>query len=321
MAVSAGQDGSSSRSCRHVLVVITGPTASGKTALAIEVAGRLGCDILSADSRQLFRDLPIGTAAPTEEERAAVPHHFIATLGLADYYSAARYEEDALGLLDELWSRPGAGPFEVVCGGSMMYLDALVRGIDDMPTITDATRSYVRSLHEQHGMEGLLAQLELLDPQYAGEVDRANTRRVMHALEICLQSGRPYSEFRTGGRKDRPFTVLKFALELPREELFARIGARVRAMVEAGLVEEARRAFGIAGEDANSLNTVGYRELHDYFSGEKSLEEVVEKIARNTRVYAKKQLTWLRRDPSVVWLEREGAADAIVEMALRAAHE
>lgn len=203
----------------------------------------------------------------------------------------------------------------------MMYVDALVRGIDDMPTIKETTRAYVRSLHEQHGMEGLLAQLELLDPDYAREVDRANTRRVMHALEICLQAGRPYSELRTGARKERPFRVLKFAIDLPREELFARIGSRVEAMLSSGLVEEARRAFDMAGEDANSLNTVGYRELLPYFRGEWSLEEAAEKIARNTRVYAKKQLTWLRRDPSVIWLGREGAADAIVAAALKAAGE
>ena len=306
---------------RRVLVVITGPTASGKTSLAIEVAGRLGCEILSADSRQLFRDLPIGTAAPTAEERAAVRHYFTGTLGLEEYYSAARYEEEALALLEELWSRPDAGVFEVVCGGSMMYVDALVRGIDDMPTVSDSTREYVRGLYAQYGMEGVLAQLELLDPEYYAEVDRSNTRRVMHAVEICLQSGRSYSSLRTGSAKKRPFEVLKFAIDMPREELFARINSRVQAMLAGGLVEEARRAFALAGEEANSLNTVGYRELLPYFRGEVTLEEAAAKIARNTRVYAKKQLTWLRRDPSVIWLRPDGAAEEIARRAIAVAKD
>lgn len=297
----------------HVLAVITGATASGKTALAVEVAGRLGCDILSADSRQLFRDLPVGTAAPSPAQLAAVPHHFIATLGLGDYYSAARYEEDALRVLDRLWAAPGAAPCAVVCGGSMMYIDALVRGIDDMPSISESTRAYVRRLFDGHGLAGVMAQLEVLDPDYAAEVDSANTRRVMHALEICLQSGRPCSELRKGVRRPRPFRTLKFAVELPREVLFDRINRRVDVMMENGLLEEARRAFGIAGEDANSLNTVGYRELLAYFHGDMDLQTAKARIAKNTRVYAKKQLTWLRRDPDVIWLGPDGAADTIVE--------
>lgn len=306
---------------RRVLVVITGPTASGKTSLAIEVARRLRCEILSADSRQLFRDLPIGTAAPTEEERAAVRHYFTGILGLDDYYSAARYEEDAMALLESLWSREGASPFEVVCGGSMMYVDALVRGIDEMPTVSEATREYVRGLYAQNGLDGVLAQLEILDPEYFEEVDRSNVRRVMHAVEICLQSGSSYSSMRKGRAKARPFEVLKFALDLPREELFRRINSRVETMIAAGLVEEARGAFALAGEDANSLNTVGYRELLPYFRGEVSLEDATAKIARNTRVYAKKQLTWLRRDPTVIWLKPDGAADEITARVMAAADE
>lgn len=297
----------------HILVVITGPTASGKTSLAIEVAGRLGCEILSADSRQMFRDIPIGTAAPSQEELAAVPHHFIGTLGLSDYYSAARYEEEALRELEEIWARPGASPCAVVCGGSMMYVDALVRGIDEMPTISESTREYVKRLYADHGLDGVMAQLQVLDPKYAAEVDPANTRRVMHALEICLQSGQPYSAFRTGAAaKKRPFKVLKFALDLPREVLFDRINRRVDAMIADGLIEEARRAFSIAGPDANSLNTVGYRELAAAFRGEMELPVAIARIAKNTRVYAKKQITWLKRDDSVVWLKPEGAADEIL---------
>ncbi len=304
---------------QRVLVVITGPTASGKTALSVAVARRLSCEIISADSRQLFRDLPIGTAAPSEEELAAVPHHFIATLGLDSYYSAAQYETDALALLKDMWSAGEASPFAVVCGGSMMYVDALVRGIDDMPTVSETTRQYVRRLFSEHGLAGVMAQLEVLDPTYAAEVDAANMRRVMHALEICLQAGRPYSELRIGQPKERPFKVLKFALDMPREELFDRINRRVDAMMAAGLEEEARRAFATAPEGANSLNTVGYRELKTYFDGGMDFATAVARIAKNTRVYAKKQLTWLRRDPSVIWLPAgDDAADTIVRMAREA---
>ena len=302
-----------SSDARPVLVVITGPTASGKSAHAVEVARRLGCEILSADSRQLFRDIPIGTAAPSPVELAAVPHHFVGCLGLGDYFSAARYEEEALRLLGQLWNRPGAPRVMVVCGGSMMYVDALLRGIDDIPSISDETRGYVRRLYEDNGLEGVFAQLSILDPEYAAVVDPANTRRVMHALEICLQTGRPYSALRTGEPKPRPFRTLKFALDLPREVLFDRINRRVDAMMDAGLVREARRAFDTAGAEANSLNTVGYRELLAFFHGRMSLPEAKDRIAKNTRVYAKKQLTWLRRDPSVIWLRDPAtAADFIL---------
>lgn len=296
----------------RLLLVITGPTASGKTALSIEVARRFGCHILSADSRQLFRDLPIGTAAPDERELAAVPHHFIGTLGLDEYYSAACYEQDALKLLEKLWSEPDASRVQVVCGGSGMYVDALVRGIDEMPTVSEATRAWVSRLMEEHGLEGVLAQLEILDPVYSSQVDRNNPRRVMHAVEICLEAGKPYSELRTGQSHERPFKVLKFALDMPRETLFGRINSRVEAMMAAGLEDEARRAFASAGEDANSLRTVGYRELLEYFHGRMSLDEAKARIAKNTRVYAKKQLTLLRRDPSVRWIPAGPAASDII---------
>lgn len=279
------------------LVIVTGPTASGKTSLAIELAKALGCDIISADSRQIFRDLPIGTAAPTKEERAAVPHHLIATHSLDQYYSAACFETDALALIHRQFEH---SDYAVVCGGSMMYVDALTDGIDEMPTISEATRAYVLSLYENQGIEAVLAQLQILDPDYWEQVDRANTRRVLHGLEICLQAGVPYTSLRTGTKKSRPFRIVKLAIDRPRAELFERINARVDAMMEAGLLEEARSA--LCQGDYNSLNTVGYKELKAYFEGTFDLPTAVARIAKNTRVYAKKQLTWLARDPSIHWI-------------------
>lgn len=301
---------------RPLLVVVTGPTASGKTSLAVGLASYYHTEIVSADSRQLYRDLPIGTAAPTEAEMAAARHHLVGNLALNEYYSAARFEEDALRILDNLWADHRIA---IVCGGSMMYVDALTRGIDEMPTISDATRSYVLGLFERHSIEGVLAQLQILDPDYYEQVDRANSRRVIHAVEICLQAGVPYSTLRTGTVKARPFDVLKFAIDWPREELFARINARVDAMIDAGLPDEARRAF--AQGDFNSLNTVGYKEMRWYLDGEQSLDFVRDRIAKNTRVYAKKQLTWLRRDSSVIWLKPHDAlaqAIAIIDSTLKA---
>ena len=294
--------------CRPLLIVITGPTASGKTSLAIDVARRLGCDIISADSRQLFRDIPIGTAAPTRDERAAARHHFVATLGLEDYYSAARFEEDALALLPEIFERSGG--YAVVCGGSMMYVDALVNGIDTMPTITDDVRTKVTRLASEQGTEGLLALLEITDPDYYAIVDRSNTKRVIHALEISMQAGVPYSSLRTGSKAERPFDTIKFAIDMPREMLFDRINRRVDAMIADGFVEEARRVFDRRA--LNSLNTVGYKEMFAYFDDTMDFDTAVARIKKNTRVYAKKQLTWLKRDPLVRWLKAPVSADDIL---------
>lgn len=291
----------------HLLAVVTGPTASGKTALAIELARHYGTEVISADSRQLFRDIPIGTAAPTEHERALVRHHFVGTLPLDAYYSASCYEHDVLALLPSLWGGSGV---VVMCGGSMMYVDAVVRGIDDMPAVSDSTRRYVLRLLEQHGLVGVLAQLEVLDPVYRAEVDPANTRRVVHAVEICLEAGVPYSSLRTGRVAHRDFHIVKMMIDWPREELYRRISARVDAMMAAGLEQEARRVLAMG--NYNSLNTVGYKELAQYFRGETDLGTAVERIARNTRVYARKQLTWLAKDSDVVRLRPESAlTDAI----------
>ena len=295
---------------RPLLVVITGPTASGKTSLAIDVARRLGCEIISADSRQIFRDLPVGTAAPTATELTAVLHHLVGTLKLDDYYSASCFESDALALLPGIFDRSGG--YAVVCGGSMMYVDALVNGIDEMPTVSQSVREYVLNMLDAHGIEAVLAQLLIVDPDYWERVDRSNTRRVVHALEVSLEAGRPYSSLLTGASRKRPFTIVKVGIERTREDLFARINARVDAMIGAGLENEARRAF--AQGNFNSLNTVGYKEMASYFAGEMDWATAVARIAKNTRVYAKKQLTWLKRDSSINWLHPDTALPDAIEL-------
>lgn len=293
---------------RPTLIVITGPTGSGKTALAIEVAERLGCDIVSADSRQIYKGIPIGTAAPTPDELARVRHHFIAELELDAYYSAALYEEQALERLRRLWM---AGPdVAVMCGGSMMYVDAVTRGIDTLPTISERVRAEVLDLYREQGLAGVSAELLRLDPESYKRVDLKNYRRVIHAVEICRESGRRYSELCTGRIAERPFRVLKFAIERPREEMMARINTRVDAMMAAGLEEEARRVYHM--RHLNSLNTVGYKEMFAWFDGIMDRETAVARMAKNTRVYAKKQLTWLKRDPELQWLAPEGAAEKIL---------
>ena len=284
--------------CR-TLVVVTGPTASGKTDLAISIARHFACDIISADSRQIYRDIPLGTAAPSPEERRRAVHHFVGFLGLEEYYSAARFESDVMALLPSMWEKSAVA---VMCGGSMMYVDAVVRGIDDMPTVDDRTRAYVAALYRDHGLDGICAQLEIVDPHYYARVDRRNPRRLLHALEVSLQAGRPYSSFCTGEARQRDFRVVKLAIDYPREQLFERINSRVERMMDAGFVEEARAAFAVAG-NSNSLNTVGYKELKKYIDAEWDLATAVARIAKNTRVYAKKQLTWLRRDNDVHWLD------------------
>lgn len=292
---------------KPLLVVITGPTGSGKTGLSIKLAQRLGCDIISADSRQLFRDIPIGTAAPTPEQLAAVTHHFVATLALDQYYSAARYEEDVMKLLPRLWEK---SPYAVMCGGSMMYVDAVTRGIDDLPTVSDEVRRDVMSLYEREGISGIRARLRNLDPDYLAIADPANHRRLIHAIEISIEAGKPYSSLRTGTVKERPFRIIKMMIDYPREELFDRINRRVDTMVEAGFIEEARRVYPL--RHLNSLNTVGYKEMFAAFDGTMTLDTAIERMKKNTRVYAKKQLTWLKRDPSVIRLNPSNAfSDAI----------
>lgn len=284
--------------CLKTLVIVTGPTASGKTTLAIELAQALGTEIVSADSRQLFHDLPIGTAAPTPDELAQVPHHLVGTLGLTDYYSAARFEEDALAILDDIWRR---SDYAVMCGGSMMYIDAVTDGIDLLPTISPEIRAQVLDLYNKGGLPALHETLRRLDPVYLSQADPANHRRLIHAIEISLQAGVPCSSLRTGRKKKRPFRIVKLAVGWPRAELFDRINRRVDAMIAAGFEEEARRVYPL--RHLNSLNTVGYKELFAMFDGTMDRSTAIARIAKNTRVYAKKQLLWLSKDPSVRLLD------------------
>lgn len=272
------------------LIVITGPTGSGKTALAIDMARRHGCDIISADSRQIYRGIPIGTAAPTPEQLEAVKHHFVGMLDLDQGYSAAQYEADVMALLPELWRK---SPVQVMCGGSMMYIDAVCNGIDDLPTISPAVRQSVLDLYRAEGLEGVRARLRELDPEGWARVDAPNPRRNIHALEICLEAGVPASSLLTGRKKERPFDIEKYYIDLPRQELFDRINARVDAMVAAGLEDEARAVYHL--RHLNSLNTVGYKEMFAYFDGLMDRDTAIARIAKNTRVYAKKQLTWLKK--------------------------
>ncbi|MCM1452179.1 MAG: tRNA (adenosine(37)-N6)-dimethylallyltransferase MiaA [Clostridium sp.] len=275
---------------RNKLIVITGPTGSGKTDLAIRVARRHGCDILSADSRQIYKGIPIGTAAPTPEQLAAAPHHFVQELELDQGYSAAQYEADALRLLRELWEK---NPVQVMCGGSMMYIDAVCNGIDDLPTISADVRGRVLEIYREEGLDGVRGRLRELDPAGWERVDALNPRRNIHALEICLEAGAPASTLLTGKKKARDFDIEKHYIDLPREELFGRINRRVDAMVAAGLEEEARSVYHL--RHLNSLNTVGYKEMFAYFDGLMDRETAIARIAKNTRVYAKKQLTWIKK--------------------------
>lgn len=282
------------------VTVITGPTASGKSALAVDVAERLGCEIISADSRQIYRHMPVTTACPSAEERARVPHHLVECLELDEYYSAARFEEDALKLIADM-ERRGLTDC-VVVGGSMMYIDALTRGLDDLPTISDAVRAETLEFFHNQGIEAVRDELRRLDPDYFAQADPDNHRRLVHALEIIRESGRKVSELRTGRAKPRPFDVRKYVIDLPREELFARINARVDRMVADGMEQEAAALYHM--RHLNSLNTVGFKEMFAMFDGLMDRETAIARIAKNTRVYAKKQLTWLRRDPSLLPAER-----------------
>lgn len=290
----------------HTLVVITGPTGVGKTAQAIAVAQGLHCDIINADSRQIYRGLPIGTAAPTPQEQALVRHHFVQCRELTEPYSAAQFEADVMQLLPTLWPQ---SPVQVMCGGSQMYVDAVCRGIDPLPDISTAVREATKREWQEQGLDHMLQVLQELDPDYYAIVDRKNPKRVVHAVEICRQAGVPYSSLRTGQAKKRPFRIIKVALNLPRPELFARINARVDAMVAAGLEAEARSVLPL--RHVNALNTVGYKEMFACFDGLMDRTTAIERIKKNTRVYAKKQLTWLQRDPTVVWCRPQETAATV----------
>ena len=278
------------------LIVITGPTAVGKTNLCMDIAGQLGIPIINADSRQLFRQLPIGTAQPTKEQRARVRHYFVGTLDIGDYYSASMYEQDVMSLLQQLFA---GSDYALLSGGSMMYIDAVCNGIDDIPTVDEETRSLMKRRLAEEGLEALVEELKRLDPEHYEVVDRQNPRRVVHALEICHMTGKTYTSFRTSQKKQRPFEIIKIGLNREREELYQRINRRVDQMMEEGLLEEARMMLPY--REANALNTVGYKELFNYFDGVWNLSEAVERIKGNTRRYARKQLTWFKRDTQMRW--------------------
>jgi len=278
------------------LIVITGPTAVGKTELCLSIAQEMGIPIINADSRQLFRELKIGTASPTPEQLQIVKHYFVGTLSIDDYYSASIYEQEVMILLDKLFQE---NDYALLSGGSMMYIDAVCNGIDDIPTIDDNTRIEMKRRLEEEGLEALVEELKRLDPEHYKIVDRQNPRRVIHALEICHMTGKTYTSFRKAEKKQRPFNIIKIGLNRKREELYQRINLRVDKMMNEGLEEEARRMYKYKG--VNALNTVGYKELFDYFEGRWPLDEAVERIKGNTRRYARKQLTWFKRDEEMHW--------------------
>ncbi|MBO4215797.1 MAG: tRNA (adenosine(37)-N6)-dimethylallyltransferase MiaA [Bacteroidaceae bacterium] len=282
------------------LLVLLGPTGVGKTELSLQLAEHFKCPIINADSRQIYQDIEIGTAAPTAEELARVKHYFVHTLKLDEYYSAAEYEKDVLTLLAELFQTHDT---IVLSGGSMMYIDAVTKGIDDIPTVDEETREMLRERLEKEGLEPLLAELKLLDPQYYELVDKRNHKRVVHALEICYMTGKTYTSFRTNTMKERPFRIVKFGLMRERENLFARINARVDKMMEEGLLDEVKRVYPL--KHLNALNTVGYKELFKVLDGEWELPMAVERIKKNTRVYAKKQMTWYKHDADIHWLDAD----------------
>ncbi len=268
----------------------------GKTAAAIEVARQLGCEIINADSRQVFKGIPIGTAAPTPLEQALVKHHFVQFKDLDEYYSAAQFETDVMALLPSLFEQ---GDYVVMCGGSMMYVDAVCNGIDPIPDISPEVRQAVKQQWQEQGLEPLLKELHRLDPSYFDQVDKQNPMRVIHAIEVCRQTGVPYSSLRTGKAKQRPFNIIKVGLNIERPALFDRINRRVDAMMEQGLEQEARSVYHL--RHLNSLNTVGYKEMFAWFDGTMDRRTAVERIKKNTRVYAKKQLTWYQRDTAITW--------------------
>lgn len=276
--------------------MVVGPTGSGKTALAVTLARHYSAPIISTDSRQVFRGLAIGTAQPTAEELTAATHYFIADREVEDDFNCGRYEVEALELLDRLFAE---GDYVVAVGGSGLYVQALCEGMDDLPEADPALRENLKSRLTSDGIESLVEELRHLDPAYASEVDLCNPARVMRALEVCLATGRPYSEQRHGTATERPFRIVKVGTDMPRDILYDRINRRVDMMVEDGLIEEARAMY--PKRHLNSLQTVGYREIFDHFAGNTTLDEAIELIKRNSRRYAKRQLTWFRRDASIGW--------------------
>lgn len=281
---------------RGTLIVVVGPTGSGKSALAVELAKHYGAPVISTDSRQFYRGLPIGTAQPTAEEQAAAKHYFIADREVEDDFNCGKYEVEALALLDKLFTEHD---HVVAVGGSGLYIQALCEGMDDLPDADPALRKELKQRFEDEGVVALAEELRRLDPAYAEKADLCNPARVMRALEVCISTGKPYSEQRSGKVVERPFHIIKVGTDMPRDILYERINRRVDMMIEEGLIEEARSVY--PKRHLNALQTVGYREMFDYFDSKCTLEEAIELIKRNSRRYAKRQLTWFRRDTAIGW--------------------
>ena len=280
----------------NTLIVIMGPTAVGKTQLTLELAKHYGIPVINADSRQIYKELKIGTASPTEEQLKQVRHYFVGSKSINEYYNASMYEQEVMQLLESLFT---TSPVQMLSGGSMMYIDAVCNGIDDIPTIREDIRTEMKRRYQEEGLEALCEDLKKLDPEHYETVDRQNYRRVIHALEICYQTGKTYTSFRKQTKKERPFKIVKIGLNRNREELYKRINQRVDDMMAQGLLDEARAMTPY--REVNALNTVGYKELFDYMDERWSLEEAVERIKGNTRRYARKQLTWYKRDENIRW--------------------
>ena len=278
------------------LIVILGPTGIGKTELSLQVAEHLATPIINADSRQIFSEIPIGTAAPTREQQSRVKHYFVGNHHIDDYYSASMFEEDVMKTLEHIFKESDTA---LMSGGSMMYIDAVCNGIDDIPTIDEQTRATMKRRLETEGLAALLEELKILDYEHWKIVDHNNPRRVVHALEICKMTGKTYTSFRQNITKKRPFNIVKIGLTLDRATLYDRINRRVEEMIEHGLEAEARSVYD--KRELNALNTVGYKEMFEYFDGTTTLEEAIFKIQSNTRRYCRKQQTWFKRDPSIKW--------------------
>ena len=288
------------------LIVIIGPTAVGKTELCIDIAKYYGVPIINADSRQIYRELKIGTATPTEEQLKSVKHYFVGSISIDNYYNASMYEQDVRTLLDKQFKH---SPIQLLTGGSMMYIDAVCNGIDDIPTIREDIREEMKKRYANEGLEALCEDLRRLDPEHYEIVDKKNYRRVIHALEICYQTGRTYTSFRRQEKKQRPFKIIKIGLNREREELYHRINLRVDQMMTDGLLDEVQSLQ--SKRTNNALNTVGYKEMFTYLDGTWSLEEAVERIKGNTRRYARKQLTWFKRDEEMRWFHPQQKEDIL----------
>ncbi len=302
------------------LIVILGPTGVGKTELCLRLAESLHLPIINADSRQIFQEIPIGTAAPTKEQLQRVKHYFVGTHHIGDYYSASMYEQDVLNLIEKLSgnSERSDSPIALLSGGSMMYIDAVCNGIDDIPTVDDQTREWMKKRLEKEGLPSLVEELRQLDPEHWNFVDKNNPRRVIHALEICHMTGKTYTSFRKNEKKERPFRIIKIGLNRPREEMYERINQRVLDMIDAGLEQEARNVYSHRKE--NALNTVGYKEMFEYFDGGITLDEAIYKIQSNTRRYCRKQLTWFKRDDTIQWFSPNDEA-AILDYIRKELHQ